>query len=259
MGHATTTTRADVLLYDLTTDTTSTLIPAEYGTLNPEQFTPGQYVATQPQRPRPAGTGARHPLRTHWSRPGRPPPALVHAHGGPTAQFFRTFDDEVQYLVSLGYTVICPNVRGSTGYGTPWRDANLRDWGGRDLQDIAAAALYLATLPHVDPARIGLYGGSYGGYLSYLAPVKHPDLFKVAIPIVGITDLHQLHADNSRDIPQLAYYFRTMMGHPDEHADLWRDRSAITHAANLNAHLLILHGTNDPAARSTRPGASATP
>lgn len=247
VGHTTTTTRADVLLYDLTTDTTSTLIPAEYGTLHPERFTPGQYIhypspsAHDPQVQVPAILYVPQGLN-----PADRHPALVHAHGGPTAQFFRTFDDEVQYLVSLGYTVICPNVRGSTGYGTPWRDANLRDWGGRDLQDIAAAATYLATLPHVDPARIGLYGVSYGGYLSYLAPVKHPDMFKVAIPIVGITDLHQLHTDNSRDIPQLAYYFRTMMGHPDEHAGLWRDRSAITHAANLKAHMLMLHGANDP-------------
>lgn len=79
-----------------------------------------------------------------------------------------------------------------------------------------------------------------------MAVVKEPDLFKVGVPIVGITDLHQLYQDNSRVMPQLGYYFRTMMGDPVENAELWRDRSAITHAADLKAHLFMMHGTNDP-------------
>ncbi|MFD1732042.1 alpha/beta hydrolase family protein [Deinococcus malanensis] len=82
--------------------------------------------------------------------------------------------------------------------------------------------------------------------MSYLAAVKKPDLFKVSVPIVGISDLRQLHEDNSRVMPQLGYYFRTMMGDPEENAELWRDRSAVTHAAQLKAHMFMMHGTNDP-------------
>ncbi|MBZ9712343.1 S9 family peptidase [Deinococcus multiflagellatus] len=243
LRHTTTTTRPDTLLYDLETDTFEVLMAAGHGTLDPAHFTPGQYIHY------PTTDGLEVPAILYTPQGLSPQgrhPALICAHGGPTAQFFRAFDAEVQYLASLGYTVLCPNVRGSTGYGVAWRDANLKDWGGRDLADIAAGAQYLRGLPHVDPARIGLFGVSYGGYLSYLAPVKYPDLFKVSVPIVGITDLHQLHADNSRDMPQLGYYFRTMMGDPVEDAELWRDRSAVTHAHALKAHLFMMHGANDP-------------
>ncbi|ULH17929.1 prolyl oligopeptidase family serine peptidase (plasmid) [Deinococcus sp. KNUC1210] len=68
----------------------------------------------------------------------------------------------------------------------------------------------------------------------------------MSVPIVGISDLQQLYADNSRDMPHLEYYFKAMMGDPVTQAALWRDRSAITHAAQLQAHMLMMHGVNDP-------------
>lgn len=89
---------------------------------------------------------------------GKTSPALIHAHGGPTAQFFRGFDAQAQFLADQGYLVLCPNVRGSSGYGVTWRDANLLDWGGRDLADIAAGAEYLKSLPEVDGTRLGIFG-----------------------------------------------------------------------------------------------------
>ncbi|AZI45035.1 S9 family peptidase (plasmid) [Deinococcus psychrotolerans] len=239
----TSTTRLEVLLYNLADDTSEVLLPAEYGEVDPADFVPGEYVKY------PAADGLMVPAILYRPRnleTGKAYPALIHAHGGPTAQFFRGFDAQAQFLADRGYLVLCPNVRGSTGYGVTWRDANLLDWGGRDLADVAAGAAYLKSLPEVDGTRLGIFGGSYGGYLSYMAVVKYPDLFKVGVPIVGITDLFQLYADNSRVMPQLGYYFRTIMGDPVENAELWRDRSAITHAADLKAHLLMMHGTNDP-------------
>ncbi|BDP42562.1 peptidase S9 [Deinococcus aetherius] len=241
--HTTTTTRPEVLLYDLETDTPEVLLPAEYGEVDPADFVPGEYVRY------PTEGGLHVPAILYRSRsttPGERFPALVCVHGGPTAQFFRAFSAQLQFLADRGYVVLCPNVRGSTGYGVEWRDANLRDWGGRDLEDVAAGAEYLKTLDFVDPGRVGVFGGSYGGYLSYLAAVKKPGLFKVSVPIVGITDLHRLFEDNSRDMPQLGYYFRTLMGDPVEQAGLWRERSPITHAANLKAHMFMIHGVNDP-------------
>ncbi len=242
-SYVTTTTRPQVLLYNLDDDTTEVLLDAEYGDVDPADFVPGEYVHY------PTSDGLEVPAILYRPREledGRRYPALIHAHGGPTGQFFRGFDAQAQFLADRGYLVLCPNVRGSTGYGVTWRDANLLDWGGRDLADIAAGAEYLKALPEVDGARLGIFGGSYGGYLSYMAVVKQPELFKVGVPIVGITDLHQLYEDNSRVMPQLGYYFRTMMGDPVENAALWRDRSAITHAAALKAHLFMMHGTNDP-------------
>ena len=239
----TSTTRPQVLLYCLADDTAEVLLDAEYGDVNPADFVPGEYVRY------PTADGLAVPAILYRPREleaGRTYPALIHAHGGPTAQFFRGFDAQAQFLADQGYLVLCPNVRGSTGYGVTWRDANLLDWGGRDLDDIAAGAQYLRSLPEVDGSRLGIFGGSYGGYLSYMATVKQPDLFRVGVPIVGITDLHQLYQDNARVMPQLGYYFRTMMGDPVENAELWRDRSAITHAAALKAHLFMMHGANDP-------------
>ncbi|RJF72532.1 S9 family peptidase [Deinococcus cavernae] len=239
----TTSTRPEVLLYDLTNDTYQAIVPADYGNVNPDDFVPGEYVKY------PTTDGLHVPAilyRPRDARPGQQYPALIHVHGGPTAQFFMGFDAQAQFLADRGYVILNPNIRGSTGYGVKWRDANLKDWGGRDLQDVAAGAEYLKTLPYVDPERLGIFGGSFGGYMSYLAAVKHPELFKVSVPIVGISDLRKLHDDNSRVMPQLGYYFRSMMGDPVADADLWADRSAITHAHNLKAHMFMMHGTNDP-------------
>ncbi len=242
-SHVTTTTRPQVLLYDLGDDSYEVLLEAEYGEVDPAGFVSGEYLHYS------TADGLEVPAilyRPREREAGRRYPALIHVHGGPTAQFFRGFDAQAQFLADRGYLVLCPNVRGSTGYGVAWRDANLLDWGGRDLADVAAGAAYLQSLPEVEGTRLGIFGGSYGGYLSYMAVVKYPELFRVGVPIVGITDLPQLYADNSRVMPQLGYYFRTMMGDPVEQAGLWRDRSAVTHAAALKAHLLMMHGTNDP-------------
>ncbi|GGL96227.1 S9 family peptidase [Deinococcus aerophilus] len=242
-SHVTTTTRPQVLLYNLTDDSCEVVLEADFGEVDPASFVPGEYLRY------PTSDGLEVPAilyRPRELRGDQQYPALIHVHGGPTAQFFRGFDAQAQFLADQGYLVLCPNVRGSTGYGVAWRDANLLDWGGRDLDDVAAGAEYLKTLPEVDGTRLGIFGGSYGGYLSYMAVVKRPELFRVGVPIVGITDLQQLYADNSRVMPQLGYYFRTMMGDPVANAGLWRDRSAVTHAAALKAHLFMMHGTNDP-------------
>lgn len=241
--HSTGARRPELLLHDLATDTSEVLLPADYGSIDPDAFVAGEYLRY------PTFDGREVPAILHvphGAKPGDRLPALVHVHGGPTGQFWRGFDLYAQFLASRGYVVLSPNIRGSTGYGVAWRDANLRDWGGSDLEDVAAGADFLKSLPFVDPARVGVFGGSFGGYMSYIAAVKKPNVFRVAVPIVGITDLHRLYEDNARVMPQLGYYFRSMMGDPEADADLWRDRSAITHAEHLRARMLILHGTNDP-------------
>jgi dipeptidyl aminopeptidase/acylaminoacyl peptidase len=120
---------------------------------------------------------------------------------------------------------------------------NIKDWGGGDLEDVAAAARYLQRLPDVDPGRIGIFGGSYGGYMTYMAVTKKPDLWKAAVAWVGITDLHKLYEE---DLPHFKDYFREQMGDPVADRDLWRERSAITYADQLTAKLLIVHGHTDP-------------
>lgn len=240
LQHSAANRRPELLLYDLATDTVETLLPAEYGALDPALFVTDQHVTY------PSFDGQDVSALLYTPReiePGERLPALVVVHGGPTAQWFRGFDPYAQFLADRGYVVLEPNIRGSTGYGVAWRDANRHDWGGGDLEDVAAGAAYLQRLPYVDPARIGIYGGSFGGFMSYLAVVKKPGLFKVGAPYVGITDLRKLYDE---DMEHLRYYLRQQLGDPEENAALWRDRSAIEHAAKLKAKLLIVHGVNDP-------------
>ncbi|UCF09352.1 MAG: S9 family peptidase, partial [Candidatus Bipolaricaulota bacterium] len=170
-------------------------------------------------------------------------PAVVMVHGGPRSQFFRAFDPLVQLLVDRGFVVLEPNVRGSTGYGVEFRDRNLKDWGGGDLEDVASGVDYLTSLGVVDPARIAVMGGSYGGYMTFMAVVKKPELWKAGIAWIGITDLRRLH---DKSMEHFKYYLRLLMGDPEDDAELWRDRSAIHFADRLQAKLLMIHGVNDP-------------
>jgi dipeptidyl aminopeptidase/acylaminoacyl peptidase len=232
--------RPELLLYRLEDDTYETLIEPEYGSIDPDVFVASEHIWY------PSADGREIPALLYRPRdltPGARAPALVQVHGGPTGQFFRGFDPFTQYLVNQGYVILAPNVRGSTGYGKEFREANLNDWGGGDLEDVAAGARYLMSLPEVDPDRIGIYGGSYGGYMTYIATVKQPDLWKAACAAVGITDLRLLY-DNSME--HFKYYLRQQMGDPDENVALYADRSAITHADKLQAKLLMIQGSNDP-------------
>jgi dipeptidyl aminopeptidase/acylaminoacyl peptidase len=231
-----------LLRYDLKSHATKVLFAPIYGRVDPKQLVPcetvrypsfdGRPIEALLFRPRSPGAGGR----TRG-------PALVEVHGGPTWQYFRVFNPYAQFLASQGYTVLEPNVRGSTGYGVEFRDLNRLDWGGGDLEDVAKGAEFLRGLPGVDPDRVGVFGGSYGGYMTYIATTKKPDLWKAACAIVGISDL-QLMWDGSKE--HFRYFLREQMGDPVGQAALWRDRSAVHFAQNLRAKLLILHGVNDP-------------
>ncbi len=217
-----------------------TLRAADYGELDRRRFVAGRAV----RYPSFDGRKIEAILYAPRTTPrGMRRPAIVEVHGGPTGQFFPNFNALNQHLVSRGFVVLEPNVRGSTGYGSEFRDLNRLDWGGGDLQDIVHGARYLGRLPFVDPQRIGIWGGSYGGFMTYVATVKAPELWKAACAWVGITDLELLYSE-SREHYQ--YYFREQMGDPETHRDLWRDRSAIHFADRLRAKLLMVHGINDP-------------
>ena len=111
-------------------------------------------------------------------------PAIVYIHGGPTAQTLNNFNRFVQFMVNNGYIVIAPNYRGSTGYGKEFQQANLFDMGGGDLQDVLAAADWIQQTGYVDPKKLIVMGGSYGGYLSMMAVTKAPEVWAAGVPIV---------------------------------------------------------------------------
>lgn len=238
--YSTPTARPTLALHDLESGTTETLVPAEYGSIDPKAFVDAQHVWYE------SFDGLKIPALLYVPRDlptGAKAAAMVYVHGGPTSQWTRSFDIFAQFMASRGYVVIEPNIRGSTGYGVDFRDAALKDWGGNDLEDVEYAARYLKAMPQVDPARLCVYGGSYGGFMTFIASTKKPDLWKAAVAAVGICDLHTMW-DESKE--HFRYFLREQMGDPEQDRSLWRDRSAIEFAHQLRAKLLMTHGTNDP-------------
>ena len=240
IGYQSETRRNEIASYDLQSDHLDTLLRADYGSIDPGVFVKGEHIYY------PTFDGKRIPAIVYKPRniaAGEKLPAIVHVHGGPTGQWFRAFDPFAQFLADRGFVVIEPNIRGSTGYGVAFRDAALKDWGGADLEDIAAAAEYLKSLPYVDKSRLVVFGGSYGGFMSFIAATKKPDIWRAAVAWVGVSDLHKLY---EKSMEHFKYYFREQMGDPEKDRALWRDRSAVEFAENLRAKLLMVHGVNDP-------------
>ncbi len=171
------------------------------------------------------------------------PPAIVYVHGGPTGQTTNGWNPTIQYYVNRGYVVLAPNVRGSTGYGKAYREANLKDWGGGDLADLVAGATFLADEGLADRKRIGVTGGSYGGYMTLIALTKAPETWAAGVSVVGIGNLRTLY-ERTRD--DLQYYLIQQIGTPEENPALYHDRSAIHFVRDIAAPLLILQGETDP-------------
>ncbi|HLY24488.1 MAG TPA: alpha/beta fold hydrolase [bacterium] len=176
------------------------------------------------------------------ARPDRAAPAIVYVHGGPAAQHMNGWVPLVQYLVSHGFAVIAPNYRGSTGFGRAFEEANMRDMGGGDLRDVVAAAGTIAASGYVDPRRVAVMGGSYGGYLTLMALTKHPDRWAAGVAIVPFANWFTEYEHEDQTLRDSD---RARMGDPVDDAELWRDRSPIFFADRIRAPLLVLAGAND--------------
>ncbi|HEY8647869.1 MAG TPA: prolyl oligopeptidase family serine peptidase [Candidatus Limnocylindria bacterium] len=176
-------------------------------------------------------------------RSGGRPGAVLYVHGGPTAQHYRSWDPIPQLLANRGLVVLAPNIRGSTGYGREFQEANRRDWGGADLADVIAGADWLAAEGIADGALMGIAGGGYGGYLTLLALGMHPDRFAAGVSIAGMVSLPTLFDTTRGDLREALI---REFGDPTKDAQLYRDRSPIAHAAAIRAAVLVLQGANDP-------------
>jgi dipeptidyl aminopeptidase/acylaminoacyl peptidase len=170
-------------------------------------------------------------------------PAIVLVHGGPTAQTVNSFNRFVQHVANQGYIVIAPNYRGSTGYGKEFQQANLFDMGGGDLQDVLAAADWIKQTGYVDPKKLIVMGGSYGGYMSMMALTKAPDVWAAGVPIVPFVNYF---TEIENEDPVLRESDIATMGDPEKNKDLYRDRSPIFFVDQIKAPLLLLAGGNDP-------------
>ncbi len=169
--------------------------------------------------------------------------AIVFIHGGPTSQTMNSFNRFVQFAVNQGYMVLAPNYRGSTGYGKEFQQANLFDMGGGDLQDILAGVDWIKQTGHLDPKKIAVVGGSYGGYLSMMAVTKAPDVWAAGVPIVPFVNWF---TEIENEDPVLRQGDLATMGDPVKNKALYEERSPINYIDRIKAPLLLLAGGHDP-------------
>lgn len=180
-------------------------------------------------------------MPTNLKRDGSAP-GVVLPHGGPTGQTVDSFNRTALALASRGYVAIAPNVRGSTGYGMAFQKANIKDLGGGDLRDEVYAAKFLAATGYVNPKKIGITGGSYGGYMTLMAIGKTPDVWAAAVEEYGIINWMTMlkHED-----PFLRQYEMSLLGDPVKDREIYDADSPITYIKNAKAPLLVLQGAND--------------
>jgi len=169
--------------------------------------------------------------------------AIVYIHGGPAAQSMNSFNRFVQFAANQGYMVLAPNYRGSTGYGKEFQQANLFDMGGGDLEDVLAGVDWIKQTGHLDPKKIAVMGGSYGGYLSMMAVTKAPDVWAAGVPIVPFVNWF---TEIENEDPVLQQSDLATMGDPVKNKALYEERSPINFIDHIKAPLLLLAGGHDP-------------
>ncbi len=183
--------------------------------------------------------------RSHDIPAGERVPVVLSIHGGPEAQERPgyAYNGLYQYLLNRGIGVLATNIRGSTGYGKTYQKLIHRDWGGAELRDLEGAALYLRGLAWVDPARLGVFGGSFGGFATLSCVARLPEYWAVAVDIVGPSNLQTF----VRAVPPAwQRMMKAWVGDPDEDAALLAERSSITYVEAIRAPLLVIQGANDP-------------
>jgi len=174
-------------------------------------------------------------------------PALVWVHGGPGGQSRVGYSAFIQFLVNHGYVILAVNNRGSSGYGKTFFKMDDKKHGDVDLKDCVEAKNYLATLDWVDIEKVGIIGGSYGGYMVMAALAFEPDVFEVGVNIFGVTNwLRTL-----KSIPPYWESFRKALyeelGDPfTEDSVRLFNISPLFHAQNVTKPLMVLQGANDP-------------
>jgi dipeptidyl aminopeptidase/acylaminoacyl peptidase len=176
------------------------------------------------------------PQKPHASRP-----AVIYVHGAGYAQsVFKNWGGFgttpfFNVLLQAGYTVLDLDYRGSSGYGRDCRTDIYRNMGGKDIDSAVAAAKWLAEKHGVDPRRIGIYGGSYGGFFTLMALFKHPGVFAAGAALYPVTDwAHYNHP-----------YTSNILNEPSADDEAYRRSSPIYFAGGLQDRLLILHGMHD--------------
>ena len=175
-------------------------------------------------------------------------PAMIVPHGGPWGRDSWGYNSFAQFLANRGYAVLQPNFRASTGYGKKFLDAGNKQWGDKMQDDVTWGAKYLIAQGIADPKRVGIMGGSYGGYATLAGVAFTPDVYAAAVSIVGPSNLITLLESIPPYWEQARKLFFERMGDPNTpegKVQLLR-QSPLTAAAKIKTPLLVVQGANDP-------------
>ncbi len=178
--------------------------------------------------------------------PPRGLPVVVNVHGGPWHRDVWGFNPEVQFLANRGYAVLQVNFRGSTGYGRAFWEASFREWGRRMQNDVTDGVQWLIAQGIADPARVAIYGGSYGGYATLAGLAFTPDLYAAGIDYVGVSNLLTFMKAIPPYWKPMLDMLQEMVGHMEKDEAMLRAASPVFSADRIKAPLLIAQGAKDP-------------
>lgn len=236
-------TPRDLFVYDLARGTVGQLTRSLNTNINADDLVEAQVVRFA------SYDGIEIPgilYRPHQASEADKAPALVWVHGGPGGQSRVGYSGLVQYLVNHGYVVYAINNRGSGGYGKTFFAMDDRKHGDADLDDVVASKGMLIETGYVDPARIGIIGGSYGGYMVLAALAFRPEEFEVGVDIFGVANWVR----TLESIPPWWESFRVALykelGDPAVDGEYLHRISPLFHAENIVRPLIVLQGANDP-------------
>jgi dipeptidyl aminopeptidase/acylaminoacyl peptidase len=173
-------------------------------------------------------------------------PTVILPHGGPWSRDHWGFRPEVQFLANRGYAVLQMNFRGSTGFGRKFWELSFKQWGRTMQDDVTDGVQWLIDHGIADPERIGIFGGSYGGYVVLAGLAFTPELYACGVDYVGVANLFTLLETMPPYWEPMRQMMYEMMGHPETDVELMKAASPVFHADQIRAPLLIAQGANDP-------------
>ena len=173
-------------------------------------------------------------------------PAVLNVHGGPWARDAWGFNPEAQWFANRGYLCVQVNYRGSTGYGKAFINAGNREWAGKMHDDLIDAVDYVVAQGWADRERVGIYGGSYGGYAALVGATFTPDVFRCAVDIVGPSNISTLINSIPEYWKPMIAQFHQRVGNPETEAEFLWSRSPLSRVDEIKIPMLIAQGANDP-------------
>ncbi|HPA39931.1 MAG TPA: S9 family peptidase, partial [Phenylobacterium sp.] len=177
---------------------------------------------------------------------GRKLPLIVMPHGGPVARDDDDFDWLTQFLATRGYAVLRPQFRGSAGFGRAFEDAGRGEWAGKMQTDLLDGIAAVAASNTIDPARVCIFGWSFGGYAALAGVSMHPEAYKCAASMAGVSDLGLLITEQLRVSGDDSWGLRSLRRMLDDaSSEKILQTSPVQHVAEIRAPVLLMHGDQD--------------